>query len=121
MTDRVVIVTGSRHWENQRLVWQALDQHKPDLVVHGGCETGADEHADRWAKRRQVDTRTFRAKWGERYEIDRSAGPRRNRKMLEAYPSAIVLAFPQGGPGTADCMSQARELRMHVEIIRGIR
>lgn len=115
---RVVIVTGSRNWENQRLVWAALDDHKPDLVVHGGCESGADEHADRWAKRRQVDTRVFRAKWGTGFKRDHGAGPRRNTQMLDAYPEAIVLAFPQGGPGTADCMSKARERRMQIEVVR---
>jgi hypothetical protein len=103
---KVVIVTGSRHWSEVQHIWRALTAEAPDLVVHGGCETGADEIAERWCRRVHVDSHVFRAKWTEQR---RSAGPIRNRRMLEAYPGALVLAFPLNGPGTRDCVVQATE------------
>jgi hypothetical protein len=104
---KVVIVTGSRHWSEVQHIWRALDAERPDLVVHGGCETGADDIAERWCRRRQIDSHAMRAKWTAQRN---AAGPRRNRRMLEAYPGAAVLAFPLDGPGTRDCIRQATEL-----------
>ena len=103
---KIVIVTGSRKWHEVQHIWRALAAEKPDLVVHGGYR-GADEIAERWCDRNAVDSHVFRAKWSEQRD---AAGPRRNRRMLEAYPGALVLAFPLDGPGTRDCISQAVEL-----------
>jgi hypothetical protein len=114
---RVVIVTGSRNWPSPELVWGALDIANPDLVVHGACPTGADAFAKAWARKRRVRQEPFYAHWREEGS---SAGPRRNQRMLEAYPDALVLAFPHGGPGTADCMRRARKLGMHVEIFKPV-
>jgi hypothetical protein len=114
---KVVIVTGSRNWTDGRIVYEALESESPDLVVHGGCETGADSWADEWCINNQVDTVTLRAKWGQRPNVDRSAGPRRNLRMLKAYPGATVLAFPLGAsPGTRGCIELARGLGMKVVV-----
>ena len=115
---KVVIVTGSRKWPSPVEVNAALDEHCPDLVVHGGCYVGvrprvclgADYWAHRWCSMTDTDEHIFRAKWGQ----GRRAGPLRNKAMLLAYPKALVLAFPLGGPGTADCMRQAKRLGMEV-------
>jgi predicted phosphoribosyltransferase len=34
--------------------------------------------------------------------------------MLELFPGATVLAFPRGGPGTANCIAQALGRGMRV-------
>jgi hypothetical protein len=115
---RVVIVTGSRKWLAPGTVTAALDEHAPDLVVHGGCYVGvrprvclgADYWAHRWCSTTDTDEYIFRAKWSH----GKKAGPLRNKAMLLAYPNAVVLAFPLGGPGTADCMRQAKRLGMRV-------
>jgi YspA, cpYpsA-related SLOG family len=109
--DAVVIVTGSRDWTDVATLIRVLENACPRLVVQGGCPTGADAIARAWCTRYDVECKTFAANWtlyGKR------AGPIRNGHMLKAYPGAHVIAFPLGGPGTADCVRQANALRMHV-------
>jgi len=110
-----VIVTGARLWPRMAypVIWQVLAAHNPKLVVHGGCVEGADEMAERWARNNDVDSRIVRARWTADTggKLDRSAGPRRNRRMLELFPDRSVLAFPYGNSkGTGDCIRQAVEL-----------
>jgi hypothetical protein len=116
VSERVVIVTGSRNWADVDSVYQALDNACPDLVVNGGA-AGADMIARQWAKDAGVKVRTFQANW---LKFGRRAGPLRNGLMLRAYPQATVLAFPLDGPGTADCMRQARELGMRLIVVQEV-
>jgi hypothetical protein len=110
VSDRVVIVTGSRDWGDETAIHDALVKANPTLVVQGGA-SGADALARAWALVNGVPCRTFHASWSLH---GRRAGPLRNGVMLRAFPHALVLAFPLDGPGTADCIRQARELRMTV-------
>lgn len=115
-------MTGSRRWLEYGRVFEALDRARPDLVVHGGCYVGvrplkpmgADYWAHRWCVYTECDERIFRAHWTT---DGRRAGPLRNQRMIEAYPQAEVLAFPQdGGRGTQDCMRRASKLGMLVVV-----
>ena len=114
MTERIVIVTGSRIWPSHTIVWQVLDAHAPTLVVHGAA-IGVDGMAESWAKGREVDYHGMPARWTgqtrDRSRLDRGAGHARNRRMLLLYPGALVLAFPWGkASGTRGCIRMAREL-----------
>lgn len=112
--ERIVIVTGARDLIEQGLVFEALDVLQPTRVVQGGAD-GADYLARKWAVLNDVACTTVRAKW-ERYGA--VAGPIRNEKMLRMYPDALcVLAFPRGGPGTNNCIEQARSFGMPVEVL----
>jgi hypothetical protein len=120
MTERVVIVTGSRIWPSLVIVWQVLDEHAPTLVVHGAA-IGVDGMAESWAKGREVDYLGMPARWTgqtrDRSRLDRGAGHARNRRMLELYPGALVLAFPWGkAAGTRGCIRTARELGHPVKV-----
>lgn len=108
---RVVIVTGSRDLDDYGHFAQALENTCPSMIVQGGCPTGADAMARRWAREHDVPCKTFAANWAEH---GKAAGPRRNRRMLDAYPRAIVLGFPRGGPGTRNCLEEARRRWMAV-------
>lgn len=114
--NHIVIVTGSRDWADEQAIYNALDNACPSLVVEGGAR-GADAIARQWAKTTGTPNKTFHANWRHH---GRRAGPLRNRLMLQSYPTAIVLAFPLGGPGTADCMRQARALKMQVIVCRDL-
>lgn len=113
MSERVVIVTGARDWQDADAVWRVLDECQPTCVVQGGCPSGADAHARAWADRHGVYTETWHAAWRVH---GAAAGPIRNRRMLQAHLRAPVLAFPLGGPGTRDCIQQARGLGMLVRV-----
>lgn len=89
------IVTGSRDF-GVRSEHQVSDQDLLDavlhralqlatstrsqlIIVHGGCKTGADTLAHRWAINNEVYVKVFPANW-DRY--GRRAGPIRNVEMV---------------------------------------
>ena len=51
-----ILVTGSRDWDDVTTIGAALEQAlidagpRPVLVVHGACPSGADWHADHYAR-----------------------------------------------------------------------
>lgn len=121
-----VIVTGSRDWEDDRLVRMALDQallyavkfEEHFVLVHGACPTGADKFADLWAADRHdqgysVACLRYPADWF----IGRKAGPLRNQKMVDENIDAdMVLAFPRGDSrGTRGCMAYAESKWIQVK------
>jgi hypothetical protein len=107
-----VLVCGGRHYDN----WNGLLVQLDDLhgvygfteLIHGGA-AGADTLAAAWASLRGVRSKRFRAFW---LKEGKSAGPRRNRRMLD-YGPGLVVAFP-GGKGTADMVAQAEKARVKV-------
>jgi hypothetical protein len=106
-----ILITGSRNWSDRQAVWDALDLAAAEYgidtltVVHGGCPTGADDAATRWAFQRGVTLDVFLARW--QTEGRRAAGPLRNRRMVEAGAD-LCLAFPLGeSRGTRGCMALA--------------
>lgn len=117
MTEKVVIVTGSRIWLKWQVVYDALAYHDPELVVTGSCQYGPDAMAEGWAKKNQVDYYGMPAHWnrGPDGDYDRGAGHKRNQRMLERFPGALVLAFPLGeARGTNDCIARAKKMGMPV-------
>lgn len=119
-----VIVTGGRNFQDQDVVFAALDLlHRLTPIKElsqGGCwcnpvddkwqkTYGVDYFAWLWAKERGVRSRTYHADW-ENY--GRSAGPRRNSTMVNDGAD-IVLAFP-GGRGTKGCVELARAAGLFV-------
>jgi hypothetical protein len=67
--------------------------------------------AERWCKRMGVDYHGMPANWEPDGRLDRAAGHKRNRRMLEHYPGELVLAFPYGpSPGTRGCIRAALDL-----------
>lgn len=126
---RTLLVCGGRRFANARAVgpafaareerslWDALDRLHADLpiglIVHGGAE-GADKCAGEWAASRGVDQVVYVANWTAH---GLSAGPRRNRRMLERERPDLVLAAP-GQKGTADMVRQARDAGVEVVEVR---
>ena len=111
-----VLVCGGRDYDDRDNVFDALDalhaEYTFDRVIHGGA-MGADYLAHEWATSRRVVVRTFMADWN-RY--GRSAGPIRNRQMLEEGQPDLVVAFP-GGSGTANMIKQALSARVAVTAV----
>lgn len=107
-----VIVTGGRDYDDEIMLCDTLDFLQPTLVVQGGAN-GADNMARQWAEDNNVECVTIEADWANH---GKSAGPKRNLRMLKAYPNAVVLAFP-GGKGTQNCIDTAVSLNRLVLMI----
>ena len=113
---KVVLVTGSRDWTRQDVVWSALHEHLGSeplgIIRHGACPTGADKMADIWGDLQPgIAVDRVPAAW----EIHgKSAGPKRNARMV-TLKADICLAFPLGeSRGTRDCMRKAEAAGIRV-------
>jgi hypothetical protein len=119
------MVTGTRDGEAVSTDWviDCLEAVDPDFVILGDCPTGVDAKALYWCKTslRPEQYKVHRADWdaARRAGNVRAAGPIRNAAMVAhaVELGALVLAFPRGGPGTADCMRQARAAGLVVEVL----
>lgn len=102
-----VLVTGSRDWDDERAVFQAITAvrqqigDRPITVIHGDCPTGADAAAAYLCKRQgpgfNLTEEAHPARWCDATgKLDRSAGFRRNADMV-ALGADICLAFIKDG------------------------
>ena len=101
-----VIVCGGRGFRSVAQVFRELDRlHKEynfTELMQGGAK-GVDTFAREWAVTYPAIKRwVCKADWDRH---GKSAGPIRNRRMLEWEPD-LVVAFP-GGKGTANMVAQA--------------
>lgn len=127
-----VIVTGSRYFgllfdrdrmtkwmyeqamAERKLLFEELDKINPTLVITGGA-AGADDVAVTWAKNHGVPYKVYPAEWAL---YGKAAGPIRNAEMLDNHPDAFILAVPRNnGPGTKDCIRQAKRRKRKIKII----
>jgi hypothetical protein len=111
-----ICVTGSRHWHDVDLISAVLALYlHPNLaaqnVLHVGDARGADAIAREvsWAFEREPVV--YEAFWDAQ---GKSAGPRRNIRMLNTAKPIVLLAFrlrnsPTGSRGTDQCVLEARK------------
>lgn len=109
-----VIVCGGRDFRKGPLLFLTLDklhaERRFTMLMQGGAK-GADALARQWAViHPEIKRFVCKADW-RTYGV--SAGPIRNRRML-AWKPDLVVAFPTGGPGTADMMAIACEADVEV-------
>ncbi len=100
-----VIVCGGRNYQDREHIYSVLDEMHARVplttLIHGNAR-GVDSYANEWAAGK-VQTLTFTPLWEE---YGKSAGPKRNQRMLNDGKPDIVVAFP-GGRGTADMIARA--------------
>lgn len=116
-----VLVTGSRDWYDEGLVREELDRiwdrclpFEMITVVHGGCPTGADKYAAKWvdstrAYEINVTEEIFPADWEKH---GRSAGPIRNREMVDSGPEYFLAFVRNGSPGAMGTVNLCRQDRI---------
>jgi hypothetical protein len=99
-----VIVAGSRHYDDRKLVYYVLDKFHFDrpigLLIHGSCPYGgADILAEDWAKDREIPYMGIPAMFKR---LGPPGGPYRNSIMTSTAEADYGIFFP-GGSGTNDC------------------
>jgi hypothetical protein len=116
-----LIVSGSRNatLDHKRLIWRELDliheQEPIELLIEGGAR-GVDRYAMEWARERRVPSVRIDAEWEKH---GRAAGHIRNQAMLDAYPEALILAFPlDHSPGTYGMIKKAEKLGRSVRVVK---
>lgn len=120
----IVVATGGREYRDYRKVLVALQklliEHGTRLVVFHGAQRGADTLVDEACLELKISRRGFPVEPEEWTKYGKSAGPKRNLRMIEYALTAkgkdediICLAFP-GGTGTNDCKRQCREHNIRI-------
>ena len=113
-----VLVCGSRDFDDHGLVAAKLDEIRQRLGdvpmrVIAGAARGADSLAAAWAERHGVPCDEYPADWDL---YGRSAGYRRNERMLTEGDPHVVVAFPLGeSRGTRQMMRIAAAAGVAVE------
>lgn len=118
----VLAVTGSRHWENITLLRTELDKAirelNPDKVIMGDAR-GADAIAYRF-----LETHWWFLDY-ERYEVteeewkkSRSAGVKRNTKLVEDADRVVAFVSEGKSPGTWDTIRKAKSKGKLYRIVR---
>tara|TARA_R110000803_G_scaffold80261_5_gene146066 strand:- start:9673 stop:10053 length:381 start_codon:yes stop_codon:yes gene_type:complete len=108
------LVCGGRHFEDKTMfenamVTLATARGLPKKIINGGS-LGADSMAQDWAKQYGIMGHTVEAEW-EKY--GKSAGPIRNKAMLDKYHPHLVIVFP-GGRGTESMLKLAHKDNVEV-------
>lgn len=118
-----VLVTGGRDYDDRQHVFCSLDRvarkHGVVCLISGHCmkfdpdtgeyvPCGADALAEEWADANRVPVMPYPVTRSEWRTLGKSAGPLRNRRMVNEAVPDVCVKFP-GGSGTNDCASYAHE------------
>lgn len=112
MTAFRVLVTGSRDWDDEEAVTDALFNvvadapDGPVVIVHGACQTGVDKMADDWVPHAvslgadYVTVERHPARW---LADGKRAGPLRNAEMVAAGADVCLAFIRNGSRGASHC------------------
>ncbi len=111
----IVVITGDRNWTNEEVIRERLRLLPPgSMIITGGCR-GADTLAEKVAHSLNFPVMVFPYPG----QYGKAGGPIRNGWMLDETPD-LVIAFHNDlskSKGTANCVKQARERGIKVEVI----
>ena len=114
----LVLICGDRNWTDASAIEREMIRHgldpQRDTIMHGAAR-GADSLAGQYAKAHGFPVKVFPAQWDT---YGRSAGPIRNKQMLDENPD-LVLAFHPNiakSKGTGHMVRIARAKGTPVEV-----
>ncbi len=118
-----LLICGSRDWTNKELIkkeiLEILQSQPIEVVIHGGCR-GADWMAGKVAKELNIPVEEYLADWQTH---GKSAGPKRNQKMLDDGKPTFVVAFHDDideSKGTKDMVTRAKKANVPFKVVKDI-
>lgn len=109
-----VLVAGGRDFNDYEKVSMMLGHLNIKSIV-SGMARGADMMGVKYANQNNLPVEEFYADWDK---FGKSAGYKRNTKMLESKPDYIIAFWDGQSKGTAHCISEARALGLTVWVER---
>ena len=112
-----ILICGDRNWTDEQTIIDYLFPYimKSPTIIHGNAR-GADTIGGAIAEKYGLKVIRERPNWNR---FGDSAGPIRNRRMLEKNPD-LVLAFHndiENSRGTKDMVTIARDAGIEVRVI----
>lgn len=109
----VVLICGSRDWDDYAPIRQRVADLPPGTVIVQGGAPGADRLAKRAAQEHGFHCAEVQPMW----KLGKYAGMWRNRAMLNLKPD-LVIAFKrrEHSRGTQDTIDEARRRGIPVEV-----
>jgi hypothetical protein len=95
-TTTTILITGSRDWPDPIYVHREMERAVNSFgaqnisFLHGGCPKGVDSFVYNTCLDRAYDQEVVPAEWNK---YGKSAGPARNRQMVDVYLPNYCLAF----------------------------
>lgn len=106
-----VLVTGSREWTDQKVIYDALDtiaRCASDLtVVHGACPKGADYWAQRWCWENLSNRVTDEPHPADWKKHGKKAGHVRNGEMAKLGADLCLAFIHNRSNGSTGCAREA--------------
>jgi len=103
-----VLVCGGRDFTDRKLFNKVMRPFRKSatLIIEGECHTpdNPDKMARRWAENHGIEVLAMPAEWNK---YGKSAGYRRNKRMLDKGKPQFGIAFP-GGAGTDNMVKLMR-------------
>ncbi|SRR5713226_671378 len=109
-----VLVCGSRHWTDWKLIETHLKMLPPGTTIISGAARGADQMAATIGAKLGLEVQESPADWAK---FGRAAGYRRNLLMLKERPDLVIAFHLDASPGTAHAIENARKRGIPVEVV----
>lgn len=84
-------IVGSRGYDDYESFSDCLDLFPIESIISGGCRSGADAMAEKYAKENRIPIKIIPPDWNK---YGRAAGPIRNKEIVKN--STYILAFWDG-------------------------
>lgn len=112
-----VLICGSRNWPTARKqeITERIDQLQTGDTVIAGAAKGVDKLAAEHARGRGLTVEEFPANWDAH---GKSAGFKRNVKMLNERPDLVIAYQYNDSPGTNHTIEQAFLRGIKTEVVR---
>lgn len=108
-----VLVCGSRHFNDYKLLEKVLDDY-PIVTIIEGEARGADTLARVYGEARGRDVLAVPANWDK---YGKRAGPIRNGEMLKLLPDLVIAFRGPNSRGTQNMIDQARKAGVEVVVV----
>lgn len=112
---RRVAVVGSRAWPDLWIVTAFVSTLEPGTVVVSGGADGVDSAAERAAKEFGLETEILRPVWYRNGALDRGAGFRRNKTIVDRSTEVHAFVYNQSR-GTLNTVQWAKVLGKPVKV-----
>lgn len=110
-----VLVSGSRHYADYEKVKEVLNDYRISHIIHGAAARGVDRLAGRYGTEMGIRVSEYPARWDI---YGKSAGPIRNRRMLEeGLPDMVIAFLASNSRGTKNMIDQAEAAGIYTKII----